>query len=98
MVSFRSSFFKLPANSRFMYRPRHFDPEEEELKKRIKMIESDKKRQLDGINYREEWSNSYGDQWRNHASNTKTAQFNRVLRIFFFVAFLSTVAYVVFWS
>ena len=98
MFSFKSSFFKLPTNQRFMYRPRHFDSEKEEREKRIKMIEADKQRTLEGISFRDEWSNSYGDQWRNHPTNSRTAEFNRFIKIFLIISFLSIVAYVVFWA
>ena len=97
MFNFKSTFFKLPSNNRFLYRPRHFDPEKEELEKRVKMIHAYKKRrELEGISFREEWSNSYADQWRNHPSNNRTAEFQRFFKIVFFIGFLSLVAYILY--
>lgn len=61
---------------RFHYEPRHFDPQQEELKSRVEMKRFEEGKEVDPSRYRERISRVYQQN-----KKAEKADFNRMLRL-----------------
>lgn len=61
---------------RFHYEPRHFDPQQEELKSRVEMKRLEDGKEVDPNRYRQRISKMYQD-----SKATKSTDLNRMLRL-----------------
>lgn len=97
----RVTLFKLRSPKRFSYKPRHFDPELDDLHNRIKVIEDElaaEDKLRDGTASAEELARAkIRSSWkttRKKANNSRSAN----MKVFIIAAFLFVIFYVYFFT
>jgi hypothetical protein len=88
---FRLNLFRTPGHLRFQYVPQHYDPDKEDLEKRVKAAKQDKPKDLERSKSR--IANSYKSRYQKHRNISRRANRQSNIRILVILALLIGIAY-----
>ncbi len=88
---FRLNLFRTPGHLRFQYVPQHYDPDKEDLEKRVKAAKQDKPKDLK--NSKSRIANSYRSRYQKHRNISRRANRQSNVRILIILALLIVIAY-----
>ncbi|SRR6056297_15598 len=91
---FRLNLFRTPGHLRFQYVPQHYDPDKEDLQKRVKAAKSEK--QIDMADSKSRIAQSYKSRYQKHRNISRRANRQSNIRILVILMLLVGLTYFLF--